>query len=86
MVTVVVAPIVGMRSFAFDAVAPHRTTQKRAYEIGAKELVMHVINGFNGAGFDARGLRGGRQKGNRALAEHLAFVGIGDVTGLAFDA
>ena len=47
---VMVAPIVGMRSFAFDAVAPHRTTQKRAYEIGAKELVMHVINGFNGAG------------------------------------
>jgi opacity protein-like surface antigen len=34
----------------------------------------YVINSLNGAGFDARGLRGGRQKGNRALAEHLAFV------------
>jgi hypothetical protein len=33
-----------------------------------------VINGFNAEGFDSRGLRGGRQKGNRALAEHLAFV------------
>jgi hypothetical protein len=33
-----------------------------------------VINGFNAEGFDSGGLRGGRQKGNRALAEHLAFV------------
>ncbi len=33
-----------------------------------------VINGFNAEGFDSSGLRGGRQKGNRALAEHLAFV------------
>ncbi len=35
----------------------------------------YVMNGFNAEGFDADGLRGGRQKGNRALAEHLAFVG-----------
>jgi len=34
----------------------------------------YVINGFNAEGFDSSGLRGGRQKGNRALAEHLAFV------------
>jgi hypothetical protein len=34
-----------------------------------------AINGFNAEGFDSSGLRGGRQKGNRALAEHLAFVG-----------
>jgi hypothetical protein len=33
-----------------------------------------VINGFNAEGFDSSGLRGGRQQGNRALAEHLAFV------------
>ncbi|MCH7644358.1 MAG: hypothetical protein IH974_05925 [Myxococcales bacterium] len=33
-----------------------------------------VINGFNARGFDSGGLRGGRQKGNRVLAEHLAFV------------
>jgi len=33
-----------------------------------------VINGFNAEGFDSGGLRGGRQKGNRALAEHLALV------------
>ncbi len=33
-----------------------------------------VINGFNAEGFDSSGLRDGRQNGNRALAEHLAFV------------
>lgn len=35
----------------------------------------YVINGFNAEGFRASGVRGGRQNGNRALAEHLAFVG-----------
>ncbi|MBW2666314.1 MAG: hypothetical protein JRE13_08500 [Deltaproteobacteria bacterium] len=34
----------------------------------------YVINGLNGIGFNAGGLRGGRQKGNRALAESTAFV------------
>ncbi len=34
----------------------------------------YVINGLNAEGFDSSGLRGGRQKGNRALAEHLAVV------------
>ena len=33
-----------------------------------------VINGFNAEGFNSGGLRDGRQNGNRALAEHLAFV------------
>jgi len=39
-----------------------------------------VINGFNAEGFGSSGLRDGRQKGNRALAEHLAFVGRLDWT------
>jgi len=39
-----------------------------------------VINGFNAEGFDSGGLRDGRQQGNRALAEHLAFVGRLDWT------
>ncbi|NRA98075.1 MAG: hypothetical protein HRU14_17910, partial [Planctomycetes bacterium] len=34
----------------------------------------YVINGLNAAGFDPSGLRDGRQKGNRALAEDLALV------------
>jgi hypothetical protein len=36
---------------------------------------MYAVNGFNAAGFSPSGLRGGRQSGNRALAEDLAFVG-----------
>jgi len=43
----------------------------------------YVINGFNAEGFDSSGLRGGRQKGNRALAEHLAFVARFDWTPIA---
>ncbi len=39
-----------------------------------------VINGFNAEGFDSSGLRDGRQDGNRALADHLAFVGRLDWT------
>ncbi|MBI4513338.1 MAG: hypothetical protein HY702_04430 [Gemmatimonadetes bacterium] len=43
----------------------------------------YLINGFDGvgggssgaSGFSAAGLRGGRQKGSRAMAEDLAFVG-----------
>ncbi len=47
------------------------------------EYEAYVINGFNAEGFDSSGLRGGRQKGNRALAEHLAFVGKLDWTPIA---
>jgi hypothetical protein len=35
----------------------------------------YVVNGLNAAGFTADGLRGGRQKGARALAEDLALTG-----------
>jgi hypothetical protein len=44
------------------------------------EYKAYVLNGFNAEGFDASGLRGGRQSGNRALADHLAFVGRVDWT------
>lgn len=39
----------------------------------------YVINGLDGTGFDADGLRGGRQKGSRALSDDFAFVGRVDV-------
>lgn len=42
----------------------------------------YVVNGFRGAGFTASGLRGGRQKGNQAKAEDLAWVGRLDFTGI----
>ena len=35
----------------------------------------YAINGFDGEGFDATGLRGGRQNGGEALVEDVAFVG-----------
>lgn len=39
----------------------------------------YVINGFEGEKFSSGGLRGGRQKGSRALANDFAFVGRVDV-------
>ena len=36
---------------------------------------MYAVNGFDATGFSSSGLRGGRQKGSKALAEHWAFVG-----------
>lgn len=41
----------------------------------------YFVNGLEGAGFSARGLRGGRQKGSEALAEDFAWVGRLDYTG-----
>lgn len=41
----------------------------------------YVVNGLEGAGFSAGGLRGGRQKGSEALAEDFAWVGRLDYTG-----
>ena len=40
----------------------------------------YVTNGLRGAGFSSAGLRGGRQKGAKALAANLAFSGRLDVT------
>ncbi len=40
----------------------------------------YVTNGLRGAGFSSAGLRGGRQKGGKALAANLAFSGRIDVT------
>ncbi len=39
------------------------------------EYKLYAITSMNAAGFDRTGLRGGRQNGNRALAEDIAFVG-----------
>ena len=36
---------------------------------------MYAINGFDATGFSPAGLRGGRQKGSKALAEDFGFVG-----------
>ncbi len=43
------------------------------------EYRAYVINGFEGSKFSSGGLRGGRQKGSRALANDFAFVARVDV-------
>jgi hypothetical protein len=47
------------------------------------EYTAYVVNGMNARGFSANGIRDGRQNGNRALAEDLAFVGRLDWTPLS---
>ena len=47
---------------------------------GPVNLRAYVTNGFNGAGYTAAGLRGGRQRGVQARAANLAFSGRADVT------
>lgn len=42
---------------------------------GALGYRFYAVNGFDATGFSSSGLRGGRQKGSKALAEHWAFVG-----------
>jgi hypothetical protein len=39
------------------------------------EYKLYVVNGFDATGFNESGLRGGRQKGSKALAEDFAGVG-----------
>lgn len=43
--------------------------------IGTLDYRTYVVNGLDASGFTAGGLRGGRQKGSRAAAEDLAWVG-----------
>jgi hypothetical protein len=44
-------------------------------EVGPVSYRTYIVNGLEGAGFSAGGLRGGRQKGSQALAEDFAWVG-----------
>ena len=58
------------RENGFGAVGASGKVSYRAY----------VVNGLDASGFSADGLRGGRQKGSRAKASDLGFVGRLDVT------
>jgi len=44
------------------------------------EYRAYVMTGFDAAGFNASGIRGGRQEGGESIAENFAFVGRVDVT------
>jgi len=43
-------------------------------DLGPLSYKLYVVNGLEGQGFDAAGLRDGRQKGSKALADDLAVV------------
>jgi hypothetical protein len=58
------------RENGFGAVGASGRVSYRAY----------VVNGLDAGGFSADGLRGGRQKGSKAKASDLGFVGRLDVT------
>jgi hypothetical protein len=49
---------------------------------GMVNVRAYLTNGFNGAGFTAAGVRGGRQRGIQARAANMAFTGRIDVTPL----
>ncbi len=50
--------------------------------IGSFDYRTFIVNGLDASGFSAAGLRGGRQKGAKAKAEDLAWVGRLDFTGV----
>ena len=49
-------------------------------DLGPFEWRAYMMNSLDGAGFSGSGLRGGRQKGARAVAEDFSFVGRVDYT------
>lgn len=51
-------------------------------ETGDFDWRVYVMNSLDGGGFDGSGLRGGRQKGARALAEDFGVAGRLDFTGV----
>ena len=51
-------------------------------DVGPFTYRTYIVNGLRASGFTAGGLRGGRQKGNQARAEDLAWVGRLDFTGV----
>jgi len=50
--------------------------------LGGFDYRTYIVNGLDGSGFSATGLRGGRQKGAKAKAEDFAWVGRLDFTGM----
>lgn len=44
-------------------------------DVGPVSYRTYIVNGLDGSEFDAGGLRGGRQKGSKAIAEDFAWVG-----------
>lgn len=51
-------------------------------DVGGFTYRTYIVNGLDASGFSASGLRGGRQKGSKAKAEDLAWVGRFDWIGM----
>lgn len=51
-------------------------------DVGPFTYRTYIVNGLKGEGFSSAGLRGGRQKGSKALAEDFAWVGRLDYNGV----
>lgn len=49
-------------------------------EIGSVSYRTYLVNGMRGSMFSASGLRGGRQKGSKAQANHFGWTGRVDIT------
>jgi hypothetical protein len=72
------------RSFTENRVIPTTWRENGIGLFGNGEQVtwrLYVMNSLNGAGFNASGLRGGRQRGIRALSESMGLAARADYVG-----
>jgi hypothetical protein len=73
------------RSFTENRIVPTTWRENGIGVFGNGEMLtwrVYVMNSFNGAGFTAAGLRGGRQRGIRSLAESLGVAARADYVGM----
>jgi hypothetical protein len=73
------------RSFTENRIIPTTWRENGIGLFGNGEALtwrLYVMNSLNGAGFNASGLRGGRQRGIRALSESMGIAGRADYVGM----
>jgi len=73
------------RSFTENRIIPTTWRENGVGLFGNGERItwrVYVMNSLNGAGFNASGLRGGRQRGIRALAENMGVAARADYIGM----
>jgi len=73
------------RSFTENRIIPTTWRENGVGLFGNGETLtwrLYVMNSLNGAGFNASGLRGGRQRGIRALSESLGVAARADYVGV----
>jgi hypothetical protein len=73
------------RSFTENRIIPTTWRENGIGLFGNGETLtwrLYVMNSLNGAGFNGSGLRGGRQRGIRALSESMGIAGRADYVGM----